>query len=131
MLWSYQMIRCMYLSWYILASYMQIKGVDRIAQEISPCCLYRIHNNLNKAVFLIALFPKAVSNISKVSCLEFWFATQHLITDCCSRAAILLIRMICVTRFCITSKDVKIGIVMSLTTASNQGHCLDITQYRK
>ena len=44
MLWSYQMIHCMYLSWYILASFMQINRVGRIAQQISPCCLYRIHN---------------------------------------------------------------------------------------
>ena len=63
----------------------------------------------------------------KVSCLDFWFASQNLIADRSSRAVILLIQIICVKRFCLT----KIGIVMSLTSASNQGHCLDITQYRK
>ena len=34
----------MYLSRYILASLMQINGVGIIAKQISPCCLYRIHN---------------------------------------------------------------------------------------
>ena len=34
----------MYLSWFILASFMQVNGVGIIAKQISPCCLYRIHN---------------------------------------------------------------------------------------
>ena len=70
--------------------------------------------------FLIVLFPKAVFNISNVSCLEFLFATQNVITDRCSRAAFLLIRSICATRFCLTSNGVKIGIVTSLASTSNQ-----------
>ena len=124
-------------------------GLGSSVTELSPCsslqgCLRFVivvfpdHTHLlfllyhlYKAVFFIALFPKAVSNISNVSCLDVWFATQNLIVKRCSRAVILLIRIICVTRFRLTYKDVKIGIVMSLTSASNQGHCLYITQCRK
>ena len=87
--------------------------------------------HLYKAVFFLALFPKAVFNISNVFCLDFLFATQNLIANRCSRDVILLIRIICVTRFCSASNDVKIGTVTSLVSTSNQGCCLNITQYRK
>ena len=104
-------------------------GLGSPVTELSPCSnlLYYLY----KAVFFTALFPKAVFNISNVSCLDFLLAAQNLIADRCSRAAILLIQIICGTRFCSASNDVKIGIVTSLTSTSNQGHCLDITQYRK
>ena len=104
-------------------------GLSSSVTELSPCSNQLYH--LYKAVLFIALFPKAVFNISKVSCLEFLFSTQNLIADSCSRAAILPIWIICVTRFCSTSNYVKIGNVMSLTPTLNRGLCLDITQYRK
>ena len=47
--------------------------------------------------FSITLFPKAVLNISNVSCLDILFVTQNLNADRCSKAAILLIWIICVT----------------------------------
>ena len=48
-------------------------GLGSSVTELSPCSNILYH--LYKAVFFIALFPKAVSNISNVSCLVFWFAT--------------------------------------------------------
>ena len=102
-------------------------GLSSSVTELSPCSnlLYYLY----KADFFIAMFPKAVFNISNVSCLDFLFATQNLIAGRCSRAAILLIPIICVTCFCSTSNDVKIGIVTSLTSTLNRGRCLDITQW--
>ena len=49
-------------------------GLGSSVTELSPCSniLYQLY----KAVFFIALFPKAVSNISNVSCRVFWFATN-------------------------------------------------------
>ena len=84
----------------------------------SPHALFIMNNSkdryhLYKAVFFIALFPKAVFIISNVSSLDFLFATQNLIAGRFSRAAILFIRIICLTGFCSTSNDVKIGIVTS------------------
>ena len=55
--------------------------------------------HLYKAVFFIALFSKAIFNYSNESYLHFLFATQNLIADRCSRAAILLIRIIRFTHF--------------------------------
>ena len=104
-------------------------GLGSPVTEVSLCSNLLYH--LYKAVFFIALFPKAAFKISNVSHLNILFATPNLIADRCSRAAILLIQIICVTRFCSASNDVKIGIVMSLTSTSNQGCCLDFTQRRK
>ena len=104
-------------------------GLSSSLTELSPCSNLLYH--LYKAVFFILLFPKAVFNISNVSCLDFLFAAQNVIADRCSRAAILLIQIICVTRFCSTLNGVKIGFVTSLTSTSNQDRCLDIIQYRK
>ena len=104
-------------------------GLGSSVTELSPCSNLLYH--LYKADFFIALFPKTIFNISNVSCLDFLFATQNLIAERCSRAAILLIRIICVTQFCSTSNDVKIITVTALTSTSNKGRCLNITQYRK
>ena len=104
-------------------------GLGSSVTELLLCSNLLYH--LYKAVFFTALFPKVVFNISNFSWLDVLFATQNLIADCCSGAAILLIQIICVTRFCSTSNDFKIGNVTSLTSTSNQDCCLDITQYRK
>ena len=85
-------------------------GLVSPVTELSLCSNLLYH--LYKAVFFVALFPKVVFNISNVSCLDFLFATQSLIADHCSRAAILLIPIICVLRFCSASNDVKIGITL-------------------
>ena len=89
-------------------------GLGSSVTELSPRSNLLYH--LYKAVFFIALFPKSVFIISNVSCLYILFATQNLNAYRCSRAAFLLIRFICVTRFCWTSNDLKIGIVTSQTS---------------
>ena len=104
-------------------------GLGSSVIELSPFSNLLYH--LYKAVVFIVVFPKAVFNISNVSCLEFLFATQNLFADRCSKAVIVLIQIIFDTCFCSASNDVKIGVVTSLTSTSNQGCCLDITQYRK
>ena len=88
-------------------------GLSSSVTKLSPCSNLLYH--LYKAVFFIALFPRAVINISNVSCLDFLFVPQNLNADHCSMAAILLIRIICVTRICstccITNVNFKSGML--------------------
>ena len=82
-------------------------GLGSSVTELSPCSNLLYH--LYKAVFFIALFPKAVITFGTLPVLIFNCYTKfnH------SHFAYSENRSICVTCFCSTSNDIKIGIVTS------------------